>query len=610
MGQKKRLRDFDEPLSSPKPKLSRLVPHRNGGGSDHAEQCFAVETQNRFQPLIDLEATPIPMTQNVSNVKPVKENTKEKLSSQEDGLASVMGEFPSCEQLHLVIKTLHCIFKRLDEVSSQLSNILLKIGKLESTTQSSVCEVKNLLPHPHSDKILETKTKYVLNSQLNNQILTLQPKKSCLSVRSEIGRWSTLEGAKDCLSKLLKIKKHQIDLYAVMPLPRQTNFLKVILAFHSEKIPSIIVRRKTLLSMADIVATRVFTDSKIKPLLNRCPGGEDIRTRDSALLQNTVRPNRDDSAACHPRPNSIPSQTAIYEDDNLQTALDERELIDSFRALPPKEQSVMMQRFDTLKSQLLQVQHRGEDTNDVSNNPTWAHRTEVVDLLQLSPTLNSKTIRQDSNLQVASAACATSRDDQALPSSLNLHLYSSTNIPKDEILISLLDSNPSLTHSSMPELESSPVSSRYRSSPQVMPLRESSAISTPVMPPQLPPSKETANVTPRDPPSETIEDPMGRINKIIRMSDDKSARGFTPTDSISPYLGISLSSCTKNFEMKRLPVQRSTFSGSSTVCQQSNQIVKNFNLQGASQLPSSQSKITDFFVTSSVFNRESAPPPF
>ncbi|CAI5778971.1 Hypothetical predicted protein [Podarcis lilfordi] len=362
--------------------------------------------------------------------------------------------------------------------------------------------------------------------------------------------------------------------------------------------------------MADIVATRVFTDSKIKPLLNRCPGGEDIRTRDSALPQNTVRPNRDDSAACHPRPNSIPSQTAIYEDDNLQTALDERELIDSFRALPPKEQSVMMQRFDTLKSQLLQVQHRGEDTNDVSNNPTWAHRTEVVDLLQLSPTLNSKTIRQDSNLQVASAACATSRDDQALPSSLNLHLYSSTNISKDEILISLLDSNPSLTHSSMPELESSPVSSRYRSSPQVMPLRESSAISTSVMPPQLPPSKETANVTPRDPPSEMIEDPMGRINKIIRMSDDKSARGFTPTDSISPYLGISLSSCTKNFEMKRLPVQRPTFSGSSTVCQQSNQIVKNFNLQGASQLPSSQSKITDFFVTSSVSNRESAPPPF
>ncbi|CAI5787186.1 Hypothetical predicted protein [Podarcis lilfordi] len=290
--------------------------------------------------------------------------------------------------------------------------------------------------------------------------------------------------------------------------------------------------------MADIVATRVFTDSKIKPLLNRCPGGEDIRTRDSASLQNTVRPNRDDSAACHPRPNSIPSQTAIYEDDNLQTALDERELIDSFRALPPKEQSVMMQRFDTLKTQLF--------VRYITRRPGSAILTEPSSIF-----INQHTYGRDSDF--------------------------------------LLDSNPSLTHSSMPELESSPVSSRYRSSPQVMPLRESSAISTSVMPPQLPPSKETANVTPRDPPSEMIEDPMGRINKIIRMSDDKSARGFTPTDSISPYLGISLPSGTKNFEMKRLPVQRPTFSGSSTVCQQSNQIVKNFNLQGASQLPSSQS---------------------
>lgn len=152
MGQNKRLRDCDEPLSSPKPKLSRLVPHRNRRGSDNAEHCFAVETQNRFLPLIDLESTPTLTTQNFSKVKPVKENMKEKLSTQDDGLTSDMGEFPSCEQLHLVIKTLHCIFKRLDEVSSQLSNILLKVEKLESTTQSSVCEVKNLLPHPNSDK--------------------------------------------------------------------------------------------------------------------------------------------------------------------------------------------------------------------------------------------------------------------------------------------------------------------------------------------------------------------------------------------------------------------------------------------------------------------------
>ncbi|CAI5799251.1 Hypothetical predicted protein, partial [Podarcis lilfordi] len=202
---------------------------------------------------------------------------------------------------------------------------------------------------------------HLLKSQLDFQSLILQPNKICLTIRSSdprSPRWINPREVKDHLRQLLQIRPPLIDLSTVKLLYYHHRFQKVLLSFQSPKIPSILVRRKALLATWGIFPTRVFNDTRTKPLFRsivqkgiRSPDRRDIVLKLKLSTQEPHPPSQPklpglSTPATEKHDQSGPSHLASSE---------ERDLISSYGELPLVEQQEVINRLDTLKQQLTHV---------------------------------------------------------------------------------------------------------------------------------------------------------------------------------------------------------------------------------------------------------------
>lgn len=265
MGKRKRLREAEELLLLPSPKLQAKERR------DQSNFQAAVTTYNRFLPLSDLDvANNIPKSQNTTlhncnlTSTPVKGGPNvdgKKIRDKENQLGN------ESSHLQLVIRTLDCIFKKIDFLTCSISKLTEKVMDMDAkiALNNNYQRGPPVIAPPNSGA--KGMRKYKLNDLMCKQNLTLQPKKVCLTIRSEIWDWSSLEGAKTALSKILRISIVHIDLHALLPLTQSNGPYKVILAFRSLRLPLLIIRQKWKFIKTKIIPTRVFADSIVKPLL-------------------------------------------------------------------------------------------------------------------------------------------------------------------------------------------------------------------------------------------------------------------------------------------------------------------------------------------------------
>lgn len=367
MGQGKRRRDCDEVSPSPRTKQSKTDPPVSGKWSIPTDHCYRVKTQNRFYPLTSPETTSTPEELFLPQTKTADGKLGGRgsppLGVVQDARAEDCARLEQHEHLHLVVRTLNCIFKKIDVLSSQLSSLEQKIDNLGSMSKPTVDTGEMKCQRTlHSTKKGSEIPKYKPNTALKHQALSLQPKKICLNIGVGSARWLTLGGVKKQLSNLLNIEITQCDLIAVLPLNQHLRQQRVMLAFYSPRIPSAIIRQKSLLARYDIIPTRVFMDSMIHPLLLADYGTERTLSERSGASRDIEPPFPEDT---HPYRNwTYPTSPRALKEStgacNSLTPPEERELLATFGNLPPREQQEIIDRLEVLNHQLIYVQKNGK----------------------------------------------------------------------------------------------------------------------------------------------------------------------------------------------------------------------------------------------------------
>nr|XP_028581328.1 verprolin-like [Podarcis muralis] len=494
------------------------------------------------------------------------------------------------EHLHLVVRTLNCIFKKIDVLSSQLCNLEQKIDnlwpKFKPTVDTGELKCQRSLPSTKKRSVIP---KYKPNPALKHQALSLQPKKICLNIGAGSPRWLTLSGVKKHLSNLLNIEISQCDLIAVLPLNQHLRQQKVMLAFYSPRIPSAIIRQKPLLARYDITPTRVFMDSMIHPLLLAGHGTERTLSERSGVPQDIepplpedIHPHRNWTYPTSPRALKKPTGT-----NNSLTPPEERELLATFGDLPPREQQEIIGRLEVLNHQLLQVQKNGRVLPTSQDNPASFSEScfkEAGSLPYLSPApkpmpppLVGKTHRRLADPGLA---------PQVGPSSQLLINFDSPSKspPLRSVTQSPFHQNNSLpSNPSMPELESSYSPERHRPDIQTVPVRRASPVPSPA------PGHGSAPPTSKNGP-DLIEDPAGHINQMVSSATFRPRGGAVSANPVEFPTEVSALG---------LP------SGRPVLAPQSAYFTTNFKTRYPQQVPAMQSKITDFFVGSALPPKDS-----
>lgn len=517
MGHGKRPRDSDEALSSPRPKQLRKGSPKGGRGP---EECtYSIATQNRFDPLTALETTSedeAPETLQIGNANG-NTNGDGPYPKEELVAESVC---TGCEQLHLIIRTLNCIFKRIDGLSSQLHSLQQKLDDQPAqTAQDGAVDVplRRQEAPPNTDCMKNCK--YNLNPALNRQSLILHPRKISLTFRERDLSWTTLHGSKEHLRWLLKLETSQIDLCAVLPLVRQNRYQRIMLAFRSAKIPSLLIQQKVFLNSLGIFPTRVFMDSIIRPLLSE------------RLIKETVQPSHPEPqkraelyTSCRGQTHSTPTPTTKHYDcaSNSLTPQEERELIASFGELPAMEQQEIINRLDSLKLQLLSIACNGVTMNNTHSNLAVPCPMEVETTIPQYPAykvpsaLDGKVslLEADSSPPLHTGNSSLLLIDLSVPSEINRSKNESQdNTPLDK-------SSP--LHPSMPDLESTYIEDHPRPETVV-------ATPTQASPPKIQKLREEDTIVSRV-NTEWTEDPAGHINQMITSVSVRSPKRTAPAD--------------------------------------------------------------------------------
>lgn len=589
MGQGKRLRDCDEALPSPKAKQPKTDPPVSGKRSGPTEHCYRVKTQNRFYPLMSPETTSTPEELFSPQIK----TANGKLGGGESVPLKVVQDTGTedCarqeqhEHLHLVVRTLNCIFKKIDVLSSQLCNLGQKMDnfwlKSKPTVDPGELKFQRTLPSTKKGSVIP---KYRPNPALKHQALSLQPKKICLNIWAGSARWLTLGGVKKHLSNLLNIETTQCDLIAVLPLNQHFRPQKVMLAFYSPRIPSVIIRQKSLLARYDITPTRVFMDSKIHPLLLAGHGKEQTLSERSGAPRDIEPPLPEDTHLHRNWTYSTPSRALKKPTgaSNLLTPPEERELLATFGDLPPREQQEIIDRLEVLNHQLIHVQKNGKVLLTSQDNPVSSSEPCFKEAGSL-PYLSSVPKPMPPPLEGKTHRCLADPGfvSQVGPSSLLLINFDSPSksSPLKSVAQSSFHQNNSLpTNPSMPELESSYSPERHRPDIQTVPVRQASPVSSPASGQgSVPPTSKNG--------PDLIEDPAGHINQMVSSAIFRPRGGAVSANPVEfptevSALGLAC----------RRPV----------LLHQSEHLTTNFKTRYPQQVPALQSKITDFFVGSAL----------
>lgn len=368
MGHGKRPRSAEKGCSPPRVKQSKLEsppPSTNNNSKTEQVIVSAVETYNRFWPLYDQgepEKLADPAGDGSHREALLPDTLITPPSLKRDALGQTAHELVP-DQIQLVIRTLSFIFKELEGISlslNKLSRALLahlpSSTELSNLHQSPVQLVSALKRQPDQKSHLKSSRCRPPLPQRNRQSLIFQPNKICLAIFSRDAprlRWNNLRMAKGYLRDLLNIPFFQIDLISVVPLIATPWPRKFMLSFQSARIPHLLARQKDRLAPWEIVTTRVFKDTSVKPLFANILTGNERSFPPSVPIIKGKTPSR-----VPPVPSATSSaHLATLRNDPIASGdwniPEERNLIFSYGKLPSEEQQAILDRLDLLKQRLL-----------------------------------------------------------------------------------------------------------------------------------------------------------------------------------------------------------------------------------------------------------------
>ena len=352
-----------------------------------------------------------------------------------------------------------------------------------------------------------------------------------------------------------------------------------MLAFYSPRIPSVVIRQKSLLARYDITPTRVFMDSKIHPLLLAGHGKEQTLSERSGTPRDIEPPQPEDIHLHRNWTYSTPSRALKKPTgaSNLLPPPEERELLAAFGNLPPREQQEIIDRLEVLNQQLIHVQKNGKVLLTSQDNPVSFSELCFMEAGSL-PYLSSAPKPLPLPLEGKTHQCLAdpgfvSQVGASSPLLINFDLPPKSS-PLKSVAQSSFHLNNSLpTNSSMPELESS-YSPEQRPDIQMTPVCQTSPVPSPAS------GQGSVAPTSKNGP-DWIEDPAGHINQLVSSAILRPRGGAVlanpaefPTEVSSHGLAC------------RRPV----------LLHQSEHFTTNFKTRYPLQVPALQSKITDFFV--------------
>lgn len=368
MGHGKRPRSAEKGCSPPRAKQSKLEsppPSTNNNSKTEQVTVSAVETYNRFWPLYDqgeLEKLADSAGDGSHREALLPDTLITPPSLKREALGQTAHDLVP-DQIQLVIRTLSFIFKELEGISlslNKLSRALLahlpSSTELSNLHQSPVQLVSALKRQLDQKSLLKGLRCRLPLLQRNKQSLIFQPNKICLSIFSRDApslRWNNLRMAKGYLRDLLNIPFFQIDLISVAPLNATPWPRKFMLSFQSARIPHLLARQKDRLAPWEIVTTRVFKDTSVKPLFANILTDNERSFPSSVPIITGKTPSR-----VSPVPPATPSAHLVtLRNDPIASGdwniPEERNLISSYGKLPSEEQQAILDRLDLLKQRLL-----------------------------------------------------------------------------------------------------------------------------------------------------------------------------------------------------------------------------------------------------------------
>lgn len=457
MGHGKRPRSAEKGCSPPRVKQSKLEsPSPPTNNNNQTEQVIVsgVETYNRFWPLYgqgELEKPVDPEGDGSHREAPLPDTLITPSPSLKQDASGQTAHESVPDQIQLVIRTLSYIFKQLEGISLSLN----KLSQALLTHPSSSTELSNLHQSPvqlvsalkrqHDQKShLKGSRSRLPLPQRNKQSLIFQPNKICLSIFSRDAprlRWNNLRMAKGYLRDLLNIPFFQIDLISVVPLNATPWPRKFMLSFQSARVPHLLARQKDQLAAWEIVTTRVFKDTSVKPLFANFLTDNECSLPPSVPIIKEKTPSR-----VPPVPPAIPSAHLVtLRNDPIASGdwniPEERNLISSYGKLPSEEQQAILDRLDLLKQRLLSLGDPFMPTREESRRSTSHKASPSNALISFQPAtlLPPTDLNQQSPVDQQHHSTVEEVDKLNTPVS---DLMSNQNMEVDE------------SFASMPELES------------------------------------------------------------------------------------------------------------------------------------------------------------
>ncbi|CAI5768214.1 Hypothetical predicted protein [Podarcis lilfordi] len=269
--------------------------------------------------------------------------------------------FEHSTTLDLVARTVDYIFKYIKDIRGSLEKIISLVSLTGKDSSPDVPpEMKPLqMPRapvlPHTSCIIPQaagnqkseqgeQNKKEQHSAPPHKLL-LQATKICLTVcpfRGKVINWHYKSDIRRHLAELLRVTPSSIDLKHIDHISSRPQRQRVLLSFKTKKLPALIMSSRSLLMNYGILATRVFTNTKICPLLPNCLFKKKADKSEGPPIATTPTPLAADLISWIDAP--LPPLTKAIHLENST----ERELLLSFSQLPKLERTEITDRLDEL----------------------------------------------------------------------------------------------------------------------------------------------------------------------------------------------------------------------------------------------------------------------
>lgn len=262
--------------------------------SEGTKDIFNVPVSNSFTLLAEMNGEETIVREPFDNL-PTKPSSKGNAGIHSNDCArareSCIDEilFEHSSTLDLVAKTVDYIFKYIKDIRGSLEKIISLVSLTGKDSSPDVSpEMKSIqlsrapvLPHTSctiSQVVGNQKSEQSEQNKKEQHYappykLLLQATKICLTVcpfRGKVINWHYKSDIRRHLAELLGVIPSSIDLKHSVHISSRPQRQRVLLSFKTKKLPVLIMSSRSLLINYGIFATRVFTNTKICPLLPNC----------------------------------------------------------------------------------------------------------------------------------------------------------------------------------------------------------------------------------------------------------------------------------------------------------------------------------------------------